>query len=122
MPTRALVPGPRGSSATFAAAEREGTHNSDGVVPVRNVGDMDGDGVQDKDTDGDEIPDEVEEGLDALLAAAACESHPADCDADHHRAPASSEQHTGDDGLEEFGHDAAEGSHADAEEGGKEEL
>jgi len=53
--------------------------NQDGVVPVGRVGDPDGDGVDNQDSDGDEIPDVVEAGLDALEEAVACENDPEAC-------------------------------------------
>ena len=39
-----------------------------------NVGDLDGDGINDRDADGDGLPDEIEEGLDALMQGAECMS------------------------------------------------
>lgn len=105
--------------AARAAAEREGTDDEDGAKPVGNVGDTDGDGVEDKDSDGDEIPDEVEAGLDALLEAAACESDPAACEAGHEHDAGSGTAGSFDASHEEFGSDNVE---EEAGIRGKEEL
>ena len=68
---------------TFVHSRREAEKAGleDGVVGVGKVGDPDGDGVDNRDADGDDIPDEIEEGLDALAEAAACENDQRACEA-----------------------------------------
>lgn len=66
--------------AARKAAEEEDA-NANGDVIIGNVGDLDGDGIQDQDLDGDELPDEVESGLDALDELAACVTLDLTCDA-----------------------------------------
>ena len=48
------------------AAVEEADPSGDGNLPTDNVGDRNGDGIDDRDSDGDELPDVIEVGLDAL--------------------------------------------------------
>lgn len=83
--------------------------NNDGLAKTANVGDLDGDGIEDRDDDGDELPNEIEDGLDAVAQLAECSLDPSACDGTHDEMERPILPVHGDDEVEEAPAEAGAG-------------